>query len=449
MTGYNRANLIVLRELDTPVPDITLDLVAQNPTYESANLVWSVPNMNGTTFEYYEIQQKKTSESVFQTIGTSTTNSYTATGLDSEESYDFRVKTVSTEWPSPFGNVADIETPPNVPLFQFKYAMIAVSQIDRVEVVALENTTITQNGTTVATLTAWQTQTIPASQFDVMIGTWAFVSHGMNGIHTYNLTPNYAVGKKFAYGAIRANPQTASVYAVQDSNVTVTAWWVVVWTQFIPADTWFDFVFNSTNQGIIIESDGLIMAAVASNNNFDQKSLLPASTTIVWFASSRAVIYWVENDTFGWVYRWNGTTFGWFGFHWTNESFQTGNTWSQYAGQSVTVKANRWICASSFANSNWVKSAPLLPTTMMYTNVWIALQQDWIAFANDGTPFTISTSNWNSYTSIGSTEAQYIRITAAADRVPWTLFTSTAPIWAWHQNQNEDPDESILLWWTL
>ena len=452
MSYNSRRSLVVLRELTTPVPDLILDLVSLNPKSDSIDISWTQPNLNGTTFQYYEIQQKKCSDAAFVTIATSTTETYTAVNLDSEECYEYRVKTVSVEGAASYGNITQNETTPDIPLFQNDYAFIATSDIDTVDIVALEDTVITRNGVTVATLTAGQSTQITGSQFDVFIGTGAFAPMGLLGSNNYALTPNYAVGKLFSAGFIRRNPQTVSVYALQDSNVTVTNGGAIVSTQFIPANTGFNFVFNSTNVTVLVESDGLIMGSIQSNPNgtvsYDQRLLLPASKNMVGWSSSRAVVYPVIGQTHGGMYRANGTSMGGFAFHGTNERWQSANTGSQYAGNSSTVRANNPVSVASFANSNGVKQAAWIGTEYMTTHFGTSLQQDWIAFCNDGAPFSISTSNGNIYNSTGSSEAQYVYINAAADRVPSTLFTSTEKVAGFHQSTLND-DESILFGWNI
>lgn len=434
----------------TAFPDPILDLSVASVGSDTASLVWTQPNLNGLTFDRYKVQLREVG-GVFADAGepTATPNGaapFVLTGLTPEVEYEARVKVITQEVEGPFGNIVSFETTPSLDIFDNPYAFFAVANITSVYIVAMEASTIEQNGAVVATLTAGQVYTGAAAQFDTFIGTGKFTAMGLISNDWYTLNPNYTVGKKFAYGPIRNNPQTVSVYAFQDANVTVTVGGNVVATGFISANTGQNFTYSIVDQNCLVEADGLVMASQTSNGSVDQTCLIPAATSLVGFPSNSARVYPTEPMTYWGAFRANGAPFGGGGHENTAQEGDIASTGTQYSGDAVLVKANLPVSALSFADGDGSAAAPFLPLGLMKTDFGVPFAVERVTFASDQ-PFTVTTNNGGSYTSAGSDAVQFVRILTATDRVAGTTFTTDVPCGCWSEPDIQDQDEYIVFGW--
>lgn len=448
MSANSRPTTVV-SEPSTPTPGVIVDLQVDLVTADSVQLSWGQPELNGTTLVEYVIQRRDTAGGSFIDVGISTTPTFTDTGLSASTVYSYRVRAVAVEGAGASGNVVDAETYPNIALLNEEYAFFSVANITSVYIVAIDNgVTITQTAaggsvTTIGPLTAGQTYTGAAAQFDSFIGDGAFHVHGLISNDWFTINPNYTAGKSFAYGPIRNNPQTVSVYAIEDANITITFDGTQVASAFVPAGTGSFFSYNGVNANTVIDSDAFVIAAQTSNGSVDQTVLMPASNRMVGVPSNSARVYPTEPLTTWGAYRSDGSPFGGGGHEDTTKIGTIDGTGSQYTGDAVYVECSKPMTAASFADSDGGKAAPFLPVGLMRTRFGLPVIAERTVFVGIE-PFTITTSNGNTYTSVGSQACQRVYINAAADRAAGTLFTSSAPVGAWSEPDIQDQDEYIL-----
>lgn len=441
---------MVVQQVATPAPDVIFDLELVLVTTSSVQLAWTQPNLNGTTFTQYVVQRRDTPGGAFADIGTSATPSFTDTTATPSTVYSYRVRCEAAEGPGAHGNVVEAETYPNVPLLNENFAFFSVANITSVFIVAVDpGVTITQTAAggganTIGPLAQGATTSVAAAQFDSFVGDGAFCIVGLISNDWFTLNPNYTAGKRFAYGPIRNNPQTVNVYAVEDANVTVTFGGAVVGgPTFVTGGTGASFSFTGTNANVIVESDGFVLASQTSNNSIDQTVLMPGSIELVGFPSNSARVYPIEADTYWGAFRADGSPFGGGGHEDTTQEGTIDGTGAQYSGDAVLVRASKDIAAASFADSDGGKAAPFLPTNLMRTKFGVPFLVERVNFASTQ-PFTITTSNGNTYPSNGSTAVQFAHITAAADIAEGTTFTADVPVGAWTEPEPQDEDELIL-----
>lgn len=428
-------------------------------------IAWSAPFDNYTPITDYIVEYKESSSGTWLLFndGVSAGLTATVTGLTASTSYDFRVSSTNGIQSAP-SNIATGETAPDDPFFESGvYKAMNIGGATASSVAAMDDTTeIKLNGAVIATLNAGETHSFTSALNDVIEADKPIFVAGRLGASGANdrdkgnmvwSPPDWA-GKKFVFTGTRLNPHKVTVFAFEDANITVKKGAATVATQFVAEDGNHTFSI-ADDGGFEINSDGLIIANFYSSSGSavaDPKPLLPASTDIIGFPSTKAMVTSLNSGTNYNAYHSDSTTSTGSLTAGTEIQINPQGTSQLYQSHSLRIIADDKIVANSNADSNGYCSAPFLPVPMMRKRYVLNVQAEWVAFASIAPgDITVTapgggTSTLTLTRSGSDPNAPYrVRTTNVA---AGTRFDSTIKYGAWYEpidnTDAADNDETIM-----
>jgi hypothetical protein len=452
----------------TSTPSVSSLSIPTTLTNE-ATLGWSISDPGGFTLNDHVINYKAKGSSTWLVFddGVSTTANTSVTALLPSTVYEFRVAIVyDTSNQSAWSNIAEGTTQPDDPLFDSPHKAMNVGGATTTNVVAYyDNTKVFLNGSEIGSspLSKGQVVNLVTSQFDVIDADAPIYTAGRKGSGANtskgNITwnPTSWAGKTFNFNAIRSNPQTVDVFAIEATTVTIKSGSTVLATQTIPAGTGGTLTWSVYGSYQVV-STGTILAFHISGDSTggklqDPKPLLPAANEIIGIPSSSMRLTTNTNATnYNLIHSNSAVSSGSLNMA-TVVSVNPQGTSSQFNSNSLLISADQKVSGAAYADSNGNCAAPFLPTSLMRRNYAINAASDWVAFA--------------------SKQAGTIQVRNAADSIVQTLtltrsganpnapykaylsnpgsgyrFFATVPIAAWYQPNNDtgsaDEDETIL-----
>lgn len=450
-----------------PVPALAISgLSVVSSKIDEIEISWITPFDNYTPITDYAIEYKTSAESTWTVFndGSSTNTTVTITGLTHSTSYDFRVRSYNGQY-SPYSNIATGETAIDNPFFEANvYKAMNIGGATSSAVVAFEDTTeIKINGTVIATINGGQTHSFTSALNDVIEADKPVFVAGRNGNagasdrQKGNMvwsSPDWA-GKEFVFTATRYAPHLITVYAFEDSNITLSKGGTTVNTQFVAEGGNHTFSVNDYG-GFVLSSDGLIIANMyssGSSSRVDPKPLLPASNDIIGFPSTQLKLTPLNTSTTYNIYHSNSVTGNGSLTQGADTTISPQGTTSLYRSESLRIIASDKVVGNSNADSNGYCSAPFLPVTMMRKKYALNVQAEWIAFASleagtidviDGTGAVVNTLT---LTKSGS-EANAPYKARATNQPAGYRYVSTVKYGAWYEPKNDtdaaDNDETIM-----
>lgn len=365
---------------------------------DSIDLNWSLNDPGGFTINDYQIQYRIKGTGTWLPFndGVSINTYSTITGLTASTTYEVRVRVqYDTSNYSDWSTIAEGTTKPDDPLFSSPYLVMNVGGATDTKVVALyDSTEVFHNGISIGTINSGQTLVVPGgtARFDTIDADKPIYTAGnLGGTNTgagaANIVwqPTSWAGTSFSFNAIRSDPQSVHVYAVENATVTVkNGSTVLAGPTVVSAGTGATLQWNAYGSFQVVATD-LILAFHTSRNTLteDPKPLLPSSNEIIGFPSNSMRL---TADV-------DATNFT--GFH-SDDTFESGNlnkpdviqinptggTTTLYQSNSLIISADQKVAGASFADSNGNCAAPFLPTNMMKKKYMINVVSNWVAFAS-------------------------------------------------------------------
>ncbi len=445
-------------------PDAINNLTITNASPFQLSISWTAPVDNGTAITDYNIEYKESAAGVWLVFadGVSTDLSSTVTGLSEETSYDFRVRAFNGAY-SLYSNVATGETTIDDPFFDpTVYKAMNLGGATASAVVAMDDaTTIELNGNPLTTINAGETFGFVSAQNDIIsadkpifvAGRRGSGSDTQKGNMVWN-TPDWA-GKTFAFTGSRDPDHKITIYAFEDTDITIKQGATTVASQSITTGNNHTFSL-STLGSFTMTSTGLIVAYMYSSNNntgiSDPKPLLPAATDIIGFPSSSLKMGSIlDANTYN-GYHSNSVTISGTANAGTEETISPEGTSSLYQGESLRIIASTEVVGNSHADSNGNCSAPFVPVTMMKKRFAINVNAEFVAFASIE-PGTITVT-----TPAGSTSTLTLVKTGVEPNAPYKArlgtttaghrFESNIKFQAWYEPSTDtnasDNDETVM-----
>lgn len=449
-------------------PEVVNNLEVTNATTTALSIGWAYPQDNGTPITDYEIMIKGGAHSDWTLLndGISTATSATVSALDADTAYEIKTRAFNGINYSGWSNVLSTTTLPNVEFFQPGFKAINISGAPKSKLVSMENANeIYLNGTLVTTKNKHETYEFDSSDFDQIEATGPFYVAGKLGTGSGSSDQGNAtwatqswVGKDFLFNLTRSAPMKLKVFAFTDSTVSITKAGVAVDSTTITAGN--GHVFTITDLASYeMTSTGYIVAFGYGNAGglfYDPTPLLPASTDIIGFPSSKGMTT-------------TGTDANSFSAEHSNGSIQTGtlntgttlainpqSSSSLYASESLRIRADKPIMAVSNADSDGYCQAPFVPVSMLKKNFAINSQSEWVALASDRAvtvtitkPDLTTTTVTLSRTGSGSKTPYKAYINTAYPE--GTIFEGNDVFQAWYQpyttTYSGGDDETVMFGW--
>ncbi len=431
-------------------------------------LAWTKPFDNGSPIIDYTVEMKKTTETDFVSFadGISNDTILMVTGLEADTSYDFRVKSYNGNI-SPYSATVSAQTLIDNTFFESTtYKAMNLGGATESKVVAFEDETeVTLNDTVIATLDAGETFGFVSAQNDILESDKPVFVAGRRGAANAAVgdqgnmvwsSPDWA-GNDFLFNTERFSPNVVTLYAFEDTDVTIT----YNGSTFDSAS-----ILEGENHSFSIgpygsfkmESTGLIIAFTYAESTgsrvTDPKPILPISKDIIGLPSkSMKLSSWSDANTYKAVHS-NSSV--------TNASIDANGftkinplgTSSLYSSESLRIIASDFVIGASYADSNGYCAAPFLPVSMMRMNYAVNVASAYVAFASieDGQievidPITGEVNQTLMLSSTGTDEdSPYkVRIENVAEG---TIFRSSVRVGAWYQPSTNDfaakDDETVM-----
>lgn len=458
---------------DTATPTISYLSVATT-LINSANITWTLVDPGGFSIDDYIINYRVKYSSTWLVFndGVSISTETTVTGLLPSTIYEFRVAlkydTISqSEW----SNVAENETKVDNAIFNSPYKTMNVGGATSSTVVALEDNTVVYHTpyTTgieveLVNLNKGEALTFSSAQFDIIDGDKPIMTAGRIGSvgasanYKANITwqPTIWAGKSFSFNATRFNPQIMSVYAVENTTITVRQGTTEL-------DT---LTLNAGNGGVLswstygsyqVNSTGIILAYHTSGTGgvvADPKPLLPAHTEIIGFPSnSMRITSDFDGTNYNLIHSDSVIAAGNLSKSDSIQVNPSGGSSGLYAGNSLIISADKNISGASFADSNGYCAAPFLPTNLMKKRFIINVNSDYVVFASkQAGSIDVLDKDDNLITTLvlsrtGSNPNAPYKVRRGTSLAGYR-FISTVPVAAWYQPNSDtggaDEDETIL-----
>jgi hypothetical protein len=388
-------------------PEQITSMSVVDATDSSIKVGWPYPNDNGFPITDYIIEYKLSASSTWTTIidGTSTDRRYELAGLDPETNYDFRVRAFNGTNYGAWAPTVNAETLPTIDFISTPYSAINVGGATASQLVSLEDDNEIYYGTNSASsynngalisadLDRGKTVSVPSNDFTVVVATKPFFIAGrlaasngdVNKANVVWQTSSW-IGKEFLFNHNRYNPMKVKVYAFTDSDVTVTRGGAAVTSGTATLSAESGHVFSITTTGAYeIKSTGFIMvygyANQGGNTYVDPRPLLPSSNDVIGVPSRDAKITTEVSN--------NGLV----GYHSNNTQVtrtvqpgSTGNidqtgTNGYYADNSLRIRSDSPIIATSYADRNGGCTAPFVPVAFQKTKFAINVQAEWVAMVS-------------------------------------------------------------------
>lgn len=443
---------------------------------DSMDLNWTLNDPGGFTINDYQVQYRVKGSGTWLAFsdGVSTNTFATVTGLTASTTYETRVRVqYDTSNFSAWSVVAEGLTKPDDPLFNSPHLVMNVGGATSTKVVAMyANTEVFHNGVSIGTIaTAGGTLVVPGgtARFDTIdadkpIYTAGNLGGTNNGAGAANIVwqPTAWAGTSFSFNAIRSNPQSLHVYAVENATVTVRQG-----STILAGPTTITAGSGATLQWSVfgsyqVSATGLVLAyhVSRSTQTEDPKPLLPSSFELIGFPSnSMRLTTDVDATNYNGIHSDSATVAGNLNKPDSINIGPSGGGSSLYQGNSLLISADQKVAGASFADSNGNCAAPFLPTNMMKKRYMVNVSSNWVAFASKqaGTIDVYSPGQ-----TIGvSTPVQTLTLTRTGTNpnAPYRVrrgvtpegyrFVSTVPMAGWYQpdtaNQAGNRDETILV----
>lgn len=274
-------------------------------------------------------------------------------------------------------------------------------------------------------------------------------------------SPTSWAGKTFNFNAYRNDPQVVFVYAVEATTITVKQGSTTLDSATLAAGASTTLSWSQFGSYQII-STGTILPFHNSGGTgyfYDVKPLMPSSTEIIGFPSTRALLT-TDKDNTNYTYIHSDSNSDGDVLDKSNApEIGPRGTSSLYQSHSLLISADQKIAAASYADSNGYCAAPFMPTSMMKRKYVINTNADWVAFASkqSGTVEVYSPTQ-----TIGvDTPVATLNLTrsGANSNAPYKAyftnqtggyrFISDVPMAGWYQPNNDsggaDEDETILV----
>ncbi len=399
-------------------PDQITDLYTGTPSQTSVDLFWNHPYDNGCVILDYFMEYKKISDSSWTPVvdGTSTDPLYLVTGLDFNESYEFRVRAYNGLY-GPWSNIDTANTKPNLPFFDDnEYILINLSEAIDSQCVALEDGTdlflhssVTGPGTLIASLNQGQTfrfcsdytPPVAAGCFDerILKSTAPVFCAGRIGTannHSGNngnppwVSPLWAE-KELLYNSARSNTKKIFVWPFESGiDVFVREGATTHASALgVTANVPFVLTFSDPSDGSYrIESNGFVAAttvgpANGSNCCYDDMPALPKKNRLLGYPSNSGYLASVSPGNTTTIHHSNGVT----QTATVSDNAYTvvtaqGSPTSLFRSEAVYVEGIDGLTGNNTADSNGFNSAPFAPISLMQRRYGINVLADYVAFAS-------------------------------------------------------------------
>ncbi|MFK8137162.1 MAG: fibronectin type III domain-containing protein [Bdellovibrionales bacterium] len=448
-------------------PEAINSLAVSSALTTEISIGWSAPYHNGSSISDYivEYRVKDDTDWILLAEGVGTDTNSTITGLSPSTQYEFNVRAYNGST-SPASNLIVGETAPDNPFFEATtFKAMNLGGATKSSVVAFYDATEIKDGeTVVATLNSGETAVLDTYPNQILSSEKEFFVAGRlspnsndtvqeNGQIVWN-TPDWS-GKEFIFTGTRDAPHIITVYAFEDTDMSVFRGGTLDDSETILAGE--NHTFSLTNNGgFKLVSTGLIIAYMYSSSGgrvSDPRPLLPASTDILGIPSTKAMVASATDST--------NLDLNHSDSHQQDQSLNSGSALqitgrgsnSLYQGYSLRITADQPIVANSNADSNGYCSAPFVPTSMLKKKFALNTEAEYVAFASlvagtitvtepDGTVSTVDL--------VRSGINEFAPFKARLTDLPaGTIFTSDSRYQAWYEPKGytayqSDDDETIM-----
>ncbi|MFT6630159.1 MAG: hypothetical protein ACJAS4_000093 [Bacteriovoracaceae bacterium] len=448
-------------------PEAITNLEASNKAINSLDLGWSYPNDNGTPIIDYEIQIKggNFSDWTFLSDGISAQTSSSVRALDAVTPYQLKVRAFNGINYSAWSNTLQVKTLPNLEFFKGGFKAINISGAPKSKVVSFDDANeIHIDGNLVTTLQKGETYEFNSNDFTTIEGSKALYVAGKLGTGSGSSDQGNAtwatqswVGSNFYFNLTRMAPLKVKVFAFTDSEITIKTGAATVDTQAVSADS--GHIFTLTNYANYqLSSTGLIVAFIYGNAGeliYDPQPLLPVSTDILGFPSSKAMVTsGTDNNSYSFYHSGGNSTNGTLSAATTLPVSPSGTS-SSYQSDALRIKSVEAISANSNADGDGYCQAPFVPVSMLKKRFGLNVGSEWIALASDR-PVTVTLTKPDLstvnvvLTRTGSGKSPY-KAYIATDFPEGTILEGTDKFQAWYQpyttTYSGGDDETIMFGW--
>ena len=448
-------------------PEAITNLEASNKTVNSLNLGWSYPNDNGTPITDYEIEIIGGSFSDWTLLndGVSIQTSSSLVSLDAETPYQIKVRAFNGINYSGWSNTLQVETLPNLDFFQGGFKAINISGAPKSKVVSFDDgNEIHIDGNLAATLQKGETYEFNSTDFTTIEGSKALYVAGKLGTGSGSSDQGNAtwatqswVGNNFYFNLTRMAPLKVKVFAFTDSDITIKTGAVTVDSKTVSADTGHIFTLNNY-ANYQLSSTGLIVAFIYGNASgliYDPQPLLPVSTDLLGFPSSKAMVTsGTDNNNYSFYHTGGASTNGTLSAA-TTLAVSPSGTSSLYQPDALRIKSGEAISANSNADGDGYCQAPFVPVSMLKKRFGLNVGSNWIALASDR-PVTVTLTKPDLsivnvvLTRTGSGKSPY-KAYIPTDYPEGTILEGTDKFQAWYQpyttTYSGGEDETIMFGW--
>ncbi|MCT4640658.1 MAG: fibronectin type III domain-containing protein [Bacteriovoracaceae bacterium] len=466
-SDFDSASVDISLSVEKPLLATHIETV--KASVDSIEVEWNASGSSILSLQGYKLEYKKSSDTswiVDEELISAT--SKRIEGLDPATEYDFRVSAFNGNY-SGYSNLSQ-ETMPDNDFFKDTYKAINVAGATTSSVVAIEDTDLYLNGAFLVSIAKGITHVFNSNQYDVLSGSGAFYVAGRldtgsnSNVRKANMvwtTQDWAA-KNLSFTVSRAQAHKLSVVSFESSTVKVFKGTSLVHTQNLAQDTGFTLTL-AQNGAYRIESTGVVSAYIVStassgNNLQDPYPILPAATDIIGYPSRWANISAkLDNTTIDGLFS-NDTSINHV-IATTASALQINSTSTigLYQGDSLRLKSDKPILATSYADRNGNCSAPFISRAKMKTTYAINVMSEWVAFASIKAGSIIATKPDGTTQSVALTKsgndlnAPY---KARVTNMPaGTIFKADVKMGAWYEPKVDtaaaNDDETILYGFNL
>lgn len=453
-------------------PEAINSLASTSALKNEVTIGWSAPYHNGSAIVDYLVEYRAKVPAdqpwILLADGVGTDTTAQISGLTPSTQYEFKVRAYNGST-SPDSNVLTVETAPDDPFFEPNvYQAMNLGGATKSIAVAYEDATeFYLDDVLVSTKNAGETYEFDSTLGSVLRADKPFFVSGRltqgtpgntnvrsNGNIVWN-SPDWA-GKEFIFTGTRDPNHIITVYAFEDSSITIHQGATEVGNETLLKGEFHTFSL-STNGGFHMQSDGLIMAYMYSNAGgtyvTDPKPLLPASNDIIGFASTRAKIATATDGNSLTLHHSDSHTQNSTANAGTDVNINSRGDKNLYRGESLRIIGTDVIVANSNADSNGYCSAPFVPTSMLKKKYILNVVGDFVAFASlEEGQITMEEPD-GTITLIDLERAglnPYAPLKARVSNIPaGTKFYSDVRFQAWYQplgwtDSASDDDETVM-----
>ncbi len=449
-------------------PEAITDLLARSAYTTSVELTWSAPSDNGRAITDYLLRYRVKGDSAWISFedGVSTLTSAEVMNLDDSTEYEFAVIAYNGA-SSALSNIVSKETAVDDPFFEpdvYK-AMNLGGAVESAVVAFEDNTVISLNTTPLVTLNAGETHVFSSSQSDVIEADKPVFVAGRRGSASAgdnfkgNMVWSYVEwsGKNFYFTGTRNKPHIISVYAFEDSQVTIKKGGSVLVDQAVLGGQAHTFSVNDYG-GFELVSTGLIIAHMYSSGGgtvIDPKPLLPESTDIVGIPSRTGEITTSAASANITITHSGGTVLTptiSSGSSYSINGVGPGDRGQDYTAEALRIQSDQALVGNSNADADGYCSAPFVPVSRMKKKYAINVAAQYVALVSvlpgsvqvilpDGSSSSVDFAR-------GSENANVPYKVYLTNLPAGTRFVSTVPAAAWYETNSNtgaaNNDESVL-----